>query len=246
MCCIFNYLMPAKTMQILSFVFLFTACRLAKTERMVSKGISAAAKGKFDKAERYFTRAIKADSSNFDAFFNRGSANNDMHYYTKALDDYIYLRSKNYDNADLYYNMGLSYYDLNKLDSALTCYNTAIVMRSTDFDYYIARGTVFADLKKYQQALADYQKAYALNSKDLIVLKDLGDTYYEIQNWELTKKYILEAIDNGLTEPDYFLKLADCYDKLGDHTNACKYLALARQQVPKGENFNNFLKLNCK
>src|SRR6185369_5914611 len=90
-----------------TLIVLLPACQLSKTERLTNKGIDAAAKGKFDKAEKYFTRAIMADSTNLDAYFNRGSANNDMHYYNKAMEDYNYLRSRNYNNADLYYNMGL-------------------------------------------------------------------------------------------------------------------------------------------
>ncbi len=79
-------------------------------------------------------------------------------------------------------------------------------------------------------------KAYNLNPQDPKLQKEMGDFYYNFQEYSTAVEYYKLALSSGLlTDPDTNIQIAKCFEKLGDSENAYLYYQITNQVNPNSK-----------
>lgn len=90
---------------------------------------------KYDEAEEAFTKAIKYDKNNHEAYYYRGCAKVNATKYKDAIPDFEKAIELKPDYADAYFNLGRTYFLLNNEDKACEYYQLAEYGRPNLDDY---------------------------------------------------------------------------------------------------------------
>ena len=94
---------------------------------------------KYEEAEEAFTKAIKYDKSNYEAFYYRGCAKVNATKYKDAIADFEKAIELKPDYADAYFNLGRTYYLLNDEDKACEYYQLAAKYGRPNLEDYLKR-----------------------------------------------------------------------------------------------------------
>lgn len=94
---------------------------------------------KYEEAEEAFTKAIKYDKSNYEAFYYRGCAKVNATKYKDAIVDFEKAIELKPDYADAYFNLGRTYYLLNDEDKACEYYQLAAKYGRPNLEDYLKR-----------------------------------------------------------------------------------------------------------
>lgn len=128
--------------------------------------------GDYEKAVEDYSKIIKLDKNNYQAYCNRGIAKTQLRIYGSNPDNPS-LSSMDEDNR-------MFYFDYNGI---LRDFNKAIEINSKYGISYVNRGDLFMQLHDTSKALEDYHKAIKVDSnyfdaylKRALLYKDLGDS----------------------------------------------------------------------
>ena len=94
---------------------------------------------KYEEAEEAFTKAIKYDKSNYEAFYYRGCAKVNATKYKDAIVDFEKAIELKPNYADAYFNLGRTYYLLNDEDKACEYYQLAAKYGRPNLEDYLKR-----------------------------------------------------------------------------------------------------------
>lgn len=94
---------------------------------------------KYEEAEEAFTKAIKYDKSNYEAYYYRGCAKVNATKYKDAIVDFEKAIELKPDYADAYFNLGRTYYLLNDEDKACEYYQLAAKYGRPNLEDYLKR-----------------------------------------------------------------------------------------------------------
>lgn len=94
---------------------------------------------KYDEAEEAFTKAIKYDKNNHEAYYYRGCAKVNATKYKEAIPDFEKAIELKPDYADAYFNLGRTYFLLNNEDKACEYYQLAAKYGRPNLDDYLKR-----------------------------------------------------------------------------------------------------------
>lgn len=94
---------------------------------------------KYEEAEEAFTKAIKYDKSNYEAFYYRGCAKVNATKYKDAIVDFEKAIELKPDYANAYFNLGRTYYLLNDEDKACEYYQLAAKYGRPNLEDYLKR-----------------------------------------------------------------------------------------------------------
>ena len=73
---------------------------------------------RYDEASTIFSKVIKKDPDNFEAFYYRGLANMNSANYKQSINDFTDYILLNPINEEIYYYLGISYYQIEKFNRA--------------------------------------------------------------------------------------------------------------------------------
>ena len=123
------------------FLFALASCESpAKSRQYVDEGSALMLRySKFEEAEEAFTKAIKYDKSNYEAYYYRGCAKVNERKYKDALADFEKAIELKPDYADAYFNMGRTYYLLDDKDKACEYYKLAAKYGRPNLEDYLRR-----------------------------------------------------------------------------------------------------------
>ena len=93
----------------------------------------------FKKAEETFTKAIKYDKNNFEAYYYRGCARVNAMKYDEAIADFEKAVELKPDYADAYFNLGRTYYMKHDEDKACEYYKLADKYGRPNLEDYLKR-----------------------------------------------------------------------------------------------------------
>lgn len=93
----------------------------------------------YEQAEEAFTKAIKYDKSNYEAYYWRGCARVNMQKYHEAIADFEQATLLKPDYADAYFNIGKTYFLLNDNDKACEYYKLADKYGRPNLEDYLKR-----------------------------------------------------------------------------------------------------------
>ena len=94
---------------------------------------------KYEEAEELFTKAIKYDKNNFEAYYYRGCAKINATKYRDAIADFEKAVELKPDYADAYFNLGRIYYLLDDEDKACENYQLAAKYGRPNLEDYLKR-----------------------------------------------------------------------------------------------------------
>nr|WP_099564459.1 tetratricopeptide repeat protein [Gaetbulibacter sp. 4G1] len=222
---------------ILLLIFLIPLLSFTQAKKLYRKAIKAT--NPKDKIE-LFTQVIKLEPKNFNAYFQRGIAKNDIGDYYGAMMDYSKIIIYKPD-ADSYYNRGNSKFSLEDYSGAKQDYESALKLDPQFFDalYNLAYSKYYledyissiVDLSNIIKAIPTEYKAYTQRANALLALKKYKlalqdfsmavlinpseDTYYDRGLTHLNINYYKQAKNDFKKCLSYNSKNVSAYFYLG-------------------------------
>ena len=105
-----------------------------------------------------YDEAIRLKSDYANAYYNRGTAKDDLGHHEDAIAD-LTKRSIETRLLPAYNNRGNAKAVLNRNKDAISDYDEAIRLKPNFAEAYSNRGSVKVDLERYEDAIADHDKA---------------------------------------------------------------------------------------
>jgi len=154
--------------------------------------------------------------------------------YPSALKEFLKAEALNPDDYFLQNDFGLVYYFKGKQDLAIPRFKKALALKE---DYSLARnnlGNAYAEKREWDKAIEQYKMV----TEDLLYgtphypLSNLGIAYYEKNDYRLSEKYFLEALDVRKDFSAASYGLGRTYMAMGRGTEAVTRLERAAIQAP--------------
>jgi len=128
-----------------------------------------------------YTKAIKIDPKNSEAYNNRGVVYTKSNQYENAIMDHTKAVEIDSKNAVAYNNRGVVYTKSNQYENAINDYTKAIKIDPKNSVAYNNRGVVYTKSNQYENAIKDHTKAIELNPEDAEAYNNRGIAYYNIE-----------------------------------------------------------------
>lgn len=121
----------------------------------------------------YYNSAIKLDSTNFTAYFNRGSRLGMEKNYDLAIEDYSKTIELHPFFLKAYQNRGFTFIMKGDYEHAIQDCNKSVEMDPNGWDNYFLRGMAFYQKGDYEKSIEDFDKAEKLKQETSIIEKTL-------------------------------------------------------------------------
>jgi tetratricopeptide (TPR) repeat protein len=148
-------------------------------------GLIALNAGDPREAVRLITRAIEIAPRNAIAFCNRGSAQQLLADFGRALNDYDCAIATDRDFAEAHLNRGMLLQRLGRHEAALASYDQAIRIQPANAAAHCNRGVVQRALNQLPAAISSYDRAIALRPDCVEAYVNRGNVYRDLQKWDL-------------------------------------------------------------
>ncbi len=178
----------------------------------------------------YYSKAIKLNTIDHEAYNNRANIYTDMNKPDSALPDYkqaLAIRPNYYLTLD---NLGTWYARKGVNDSALYYFNRALEQKPENKVTYSNRALTYMNLKKYEEAIKDWQKnlSFQPDVPDADVLNTMAVCYRMLGKYNEAIIYIHHAIQIR-RDGRFYLNRAHAYFGLKNTENARKDALTAKQ-----------------
>jgi tetratricopeptide (TPR) repeat protein len=128
-----------------------------------------------------FDLAIKADATYFEAYVDRGRANEALGKNDLAMADYTKTTQLNTKYAPGFFYKAKLNAQLGNDALAITDYTTAIKLNPDYLDSYVNRGMLYVKTSQSENALKDFNKAVSLDGKNAEVLYQRGILFRDMK-----------------------------------------------------------------
>jgi tetratricopeptide (TPR) repeat protein len=168
--------------------FLFLFCLLAPLAILAQpayvfheKGKKLLDEKKYVESIAQFDLAIKADASYFEAYLDRGRANQALGKNDLAMADFTKTTQLNAKYAPGFFYKAKLNAQLGNDALAIPDYTTAIKLNPDYLESYVNRGMLYVKAGQPENALADLNKAVALDGKNAEVLYQRGILFRDMK-----------------------------------------------------------------
>ena len=129
------------------------------------------------------------------SYLDEYEINPDKHpeYIKKAEDEFKIAIGMNYNNDTAHCNLSKVYNLKREYEKSIDEANITIKMVDSVYAYHNL-GQAYKSLGKYEEALQAFLSGYKLDSKSTFILKALGNTYSEINDFKNAKMYYEEFL----------------------------------------------------
>ncbi len=151
-------------------------------------------------------KAIKADPSNDDLYYYKGTLELLMKNYKESRRTYQTAISKFPTKSAPYMQMGDFFHDVFALDSSLFYFNKAIKMAENDslrFHYTAMRGGTYARMKKFKKAEKDFLFACKNQPENPFALNGLSLTYLSMKEYNKSIFWLKKMVVFDTTSSSY-------------------------------------------
>lgn len=159
----------------------------------------------------------------WEAYTNRGAANQKIGNRRQALEDYLKAIELNPRDAIAYANLGAIYEKgLDRPDEAMEYYNTALLINPYYILAYFFRASLLAAIGRLEEAIADYERALAIDPGDIhrvtstvyamtvpdlktvyqIINHDCGVAFLKMERFTEARRYFLDFLKLATAEFD--------------------------------------------
>ena len=165
----------------------------------------------YEGAIEEYSKAIKVDSTYYNAYYNRALAEIQLKHFDEAFSDLnktIYLNSK---KIEAYNDRGNLRLKMKDTTGALLDYNVSINLNPKFPSTYYNLGNLNLNKKEYNEAILKYSKAIELNNKFIDAYLNRGIAKYFLKDFqgsitdynkaiELNEKYAIVYKNRGLSK----------------------------------------------
>jgi len=120
-------------------------------------------RGEYDGAILHYSKAIRANPDNANAFFNRGRAHYAKKEFERAIDDYSNAIRLNPNYSGTFHNRALARRALKNLEGAIEDYTKVIEFKPDDPNARMNRGFAYEEKGDFSLAIEDCNEAIKLN-----------------------------------------------------------------------------------
>jgi len=152
----------------------------------------------YNKAIKYYTKAIELDPDNAEYYNNRGASYNWINEYEKAVADHSKAIELEPDTAKYYSERGKNYDWLNEYEKANADYSKAIELEPDNVEYY-------SYLVRTLCRTGDFDKAF-INLNEVMSLDNNSAIFYNIRGFIGLKKTKYDKVKCKSDVLDYFNK----------------------------------------
>ena len=152
-----------KILILILLAFSFYTTIFAETKKNIfDNGVLLFKQGQYQKAINAFSKLIKIDPDNADAYKNRGVSYMKQEKFDSAIKDFEKAKELFPELKGLYSNLGVAWYYKKNYKKAIENYDTEIEMAPENHVAYFNRALCLAELGKNKEALDDLSKTLTL------------------------------------------------------------------------------------
>lgn len=188
--------------------------------------------GRMEESIRLHNFIVNEHPYNELAWFNLGSAYQELKLYEKSIDAYKYAIAIHEKFEYAYRNMADAYIRLRKYQEAIETLQRHQEIAKPDDVIFEAIGYCYEKQKKYDQARYHYRKAYHINPGDDRLYFRVGRTYMLEMQWAQAIQYIHSAQKLNARSNEYCLALGECHLQLDSFKEALAQLLEAVRLRP--------------
>tara|TARA_R110000868_G_scaffold360484_2_gene622516 strand:- start:10174 stop:11136 length:963 start_codon:yes stop_codon:yes gene_type:complete len=175
-----------------------------------------------------FSNAIELEPENFDAYFYRGVAKNNLGDFNGAILDYTKIIIFE-PSADVYFNRGNSKYSLMDFTGAKEDYSKALKLNPDFIEARYSLAVTKNDLEDYKGAIVDLEAASNINITIPIIMQ-LARAYSGLKNYSKASEIYNVAVKVVPNEETYYQR--------------GKFYMSINYYKPANEDFNAVINLN--
>ena len=142
----------------------------------------------------YYSKCLKLDPKNADAWNNKGVALEKLGRYEEAIrcfDKALEIINSEKDES-VWFGKGFAFYNLGRYEEAIRCYDKALKIDPEDEVGWYIKGVALAELGRYEEAIRCFDKALEIdpeveevkNDKKLAEEKLKGYYRAKIEQWK--------------------------------------------------------------
>ncbi len=176
-----------------------------------NKGADAVLNRNYDKSYAYFKAAVKTYPRFHSAWINLGILYRLKGYLPQAEKAYLHALNLNPDSLTAWENLAYLYTFTGREDEAEEILDNVEFKRNNNPYYHVNLGEQQLEQQHWDQALAHFRKALAIDRNKHEVYFGLAKVYFEIGEFERSKKYLKQAKNkagNRHDEERYQAKIA--------------------------------------
>lgn len=179
--------------------------------------------GMKDSAFKYYSSAVRVDSSNADAFVDLGR----FYQHLKRIDSAQVLYQKALelepDNVYANNNMGWLLKQKKQYAKAIEYFKKSVQTDPLFFSAYNGLSKVFTALKQYDSARIYYEKAMQQYPDKMLTTNYLGNFFKESKLYDSALHYYRQAINYDVTDNTPYINIAKTYTTLKQFDSAVYY-----------------------
>lgn len=187
-----------------------------------AQGRRAMKQGDYRAAINFYTQAITQDPQNVRAVLDRADARRICGDYLNAISDYSMLRIAPLQ-ADNLVNIGYCHGSLNNFRASMDDFNSSLALNNrgdTAVAAYAGRAATKRVLHDTAGALADCDAALRIDPNSSDARWQRAVTYFMSQQYQKAADDLNVVVTKEPRYADAHLKLAQCYEKLGNKSSA--------------------------
>jgi tetratricopeptide (TPR) repeat protein len=167
----------------------------AQDNRLVKRAQQYVDIGHYPEAIKDYSKAIRINPHNADAYLGRGTAKIYLKEYKEAIVDFDSSISLKKNFATAYNNRAVCKSALNNFKGAIQDYDKAIELNPADPVYYLNRGICYDEsLGNYIRAIEDYEKALLLDSLNAEAYNNKGNCFLKLGDYDKAMFFLSKAI----------------------------------------------------
>lgn len=186
-------------------------------------------------AQTDWDEAIRLDSNDAVAYFNRGQELNEKGNLDQAIAEFSHAIRLEKGWAPPYGGRGIAYKSKKEYDKAISDLDENIRLDPKQDFYYRHRGDAFAFKGEYERALADFTEAIRLSPMEADGYLGRGDVYLEAGQYE----HAINDFNNALSRDQKlgfaYKRRADAYRAKGDDQAAIADYSKAIELQPNSD-----------
>ena len=192
----------------------------------------------YDAAIKNFNAILKLspqEKENGKVYLNLAVCKNRLAHNLEALADIKRAEEIDPHQQLVYFNYAMILSDLDRNQEALEQINKAIAITPTDVEALNLKGSILLSLSLFDDAITSFKKAVEANPKCSIAFYNLGYSYGEMNNPELSVKYYHKAVILNYDLESTLVNRALEKIKINQISSACsdiqRAIALGRTEV---------------
>ena len=144
-----------------------------------------------------------------------------------------------------HFNLGIKFFDEMKIEEATNEMQIALCYIPQDLDAMDILNKCLFKLKRYNECINVCREGYLICCRDRdfryydMFCYNLGNCFYNMNEYETALKYYLLALDSKPYDTDYLYFVGACYRNLGYFKEALEIFLIAQKTAPNDENITN-------